>query len=355
MSQPEANLSTSRTSKRKLPWVWPLGGTVVLALGLFVAFRKTPPTPQNAANVSNPVTNVAGAVSLADFAAPETHRWRSVPRGIQVCDGVTFIGDGAVRTAGLNAARDGNHYPGAVLGVPVHRRGSRIHLLQAPENTLDMADGAAYGRMVTHYANGESRTFELLFGIHGDDWLQGNRKQNDPVADPNTKLAWLQRRTGDGNIIRLYHTTFENPLPEVTIDTLDLVSPLSEANLLLFGLTIDDDSRPLKPSYGPGESIDDNPSDSITFTLHDTSGQPPNGATLQWTVQGPRIRIDFPPFPADAQAQIAIEVPRRSIGKIHYQAFARDGSSNSGDLTPDGTGSFPLRPVLQLRPTPLSK
>jgi hypothetical protein len=345
MRQPETILSTS---KRRTIWVWLSCAVFVLALGLFVVFKGTSPTAQPGISAAPSVTNIAGAVPLAAFAAPETHRWRSVPRGTQVCDGITFVCDGAVRTAGLNAARDGNRCPGAVLGVPVHRRGSRIHLLQAAENTLDMTEGAAYGRVALHYANGESKRFELLFGVHGDDWLQGNRNQNDPVADPNTKLAWLQRRTGDGTIIRLYHTTLENALPGVTVQAIDFISPLSEANLLLFGLTIDEDSRPLNPSYGSGESIDDSPNDSITFTLHDNSDQPATGATLKWTAQGPRVQVDFPPFPADAQGQITIEVPRKSIRQIHYQASARDGSIISGDLNPGGTGTFPLKPVLKL-------
>src|SRR5207247_10730044 len=119
--------------------------------------------------------------------------------------------------------------------------------------------------------------------------------------------------------LRLYQTTFENPLPEVPIATVDFISPLTQANLLLFGLTIDNDARPLAISYGPGEVPVDAPVfDTITFTLQNAAGQPAPGAALAWTAQGPRIPIDFPPFAADERGEETIEVPRRSIRRIQY-------------------------------------
>ena len=263
-------------------------------------------------------------------------------------DGVTFICDGAIRTAGLKAARDGNRFPGAVLGVPVNRSGSRIHLLQAAENSLDTIDGTCYGRMVAHYANGESWKFDLLFGIHGDDWEQGKRAASEPVADPNSKVAWVQRRTGDNMFLRLYNTTVENPVPGITITSVDFISPLSEPNLLLFGLTIDDDSRPLSPSYGPGESIREVAIESITFTLQDAASRPASGATLAWTAVGPRVRIDFPSFPADALGHVRIDVPRHAIRQIRYKASAPDGSNAAGEFKAAPNGAFPSAPVIKL-------
>src|SRR5207248_518266 len=118
------------------------------------------------------VPNPAGAVGLTAFADRETQRWQSAPRGTQICDGVTFVCNGAVRTAGIRALRDGKRYAGAVLGIPVDRGGTRIHLLQSAENTEEMIEGVPYSRVVVHYADGEWRRFELLLGVNGEDWLQ---------------------------------------------------------------------------------------------------------------------------------------------------------------------------------------
>ncbi len=268
----------------------------------------------------------------------------------EVCDGVTFICNGAIRTAGLQSARDELRYPGAVLGVPVRGRGSRLHLLHAAENTSDMLDGEPYGRLVLHYANGETRKLEILFGIHGDDWLQDSASRNEPVADPNSKLAWVHRRTGDGTTIRLYHTIWENPLPGLDIAAIDVISPLAEANLLLFGFSINDKPLNLAPSYGPGETLGDASSKPITFTLQDAAGNSVPDAKLTWTAQAPRSQIDFPPFPADAQGEVTIDVPRISIQAIQYRASSPDGSSAAGVLKSDAAGSFPAKLVIKLAP-----
>jgi hypothetical protein len=238
-----------------------------------------------------------------------------------------------------------------VLGVPVNRRGSRIHLLQSAENTLNMVEGAAYARIVLHYANGETRKLELLFGVHGDDWLQSKAHPNEPVADPNSRIAWSQRRAGDGRTVRCYHTMLESPVPEVPIVTMDFISALSEANLLLFGLSVDEDSRLLTPSYEAGEKMVDAPViDPISLKLQNAAGQAVPGASLGWTALGPRIRIEFPAFPADAQGQITIEVPRGSIRQIEFKASAPDGSSVAGTLQPNTTGVFPPTVAVKLAP-----
>jgi len=332
-----------------------LGLTVAMALALFVACKEKSSPPPRLGSPANSITNTTGTVTLASFTSPDTHRWQSVPRGTQVCDSVTFICEGAVRTAGWNATRMGNRYPGAVLGVPVQRRGTRIHFLHAGENATDMNEGAPYARIVLHYASGTSKKMELLFGVHGDDWLQGKRQSADPVADPNSRLAWLHRRAGDGTILRLYHTMLANPLPEETIVSVDFISALTEANLLLFGLTIDDDARPLAPTYGTTESIDDHPSAAVMFVLQDASGQLPVGATLRWSAHTPSLGIDFPPFAADTQGEITLDVPRRLVRRIHFEATASNGATNSGDIFADATGSFPAKSVVKLIPSSRSQ
>src|ERR1051325_8567532 len=102
-----------------------IGLALLIGIGGLILIRSRP----RPAAAPTPVTNTAGAVSLGGFFLPETHRGRTAPRGTQVCDGIAFVCQGAIRTAGWNAARDGNRYAGAVLGVPVNRGGGRIHLL----------------------------------------------------------------------------------------------------------------------------------------------------------------------------------------------------------------------------------
>src|SRR5207247_6347875 len=116
MSQPGANHSAAASAARGhlRGWLWiiSMAFVVVICFFLAVTFHSHSRSPDPTAHQ---LTNTEGAVALSSFVDPETHRWRSVPGGTQVFDGVTFVCEGAVRIAGLNAARDGKHYPCAVL------------------------------------------------------------------------------------------------------------------------------------------------------------------------------------------------------------------------------------------------
>lgn len=334
---------------------WPVVIAVValiLALDVWLILwwlpSKKTSTPSTAAGTA---PSIAESVALTDFADQDTRGWGTVPRGTQVCDGVTFVCDGAIRTTGLRAARDGKIYPGAVLDVPVRSRGTRIHLLQSSENSSGAIEGAPYGRMVLHYANGETRRFDLLFAVHGRDWMTSPRNEQQPVLDENTKLGWSELHPRKGMTIRFYHTTFANPLPDVEITSADFISPLHSANLLLFGLTVDNDPRPLAAPWQPGETPDAiPPTDKITVTLQDAAGQPLPGAALAWTAIAVRGQVEFPPMRADAQGRVPLEFQRGALRQIRYTATTADGKTITGELQPDDTGNFSPSTAIKFSP-----
>ena len=291
----------------------------------------------------------ARAVPLQEHVFPETRRWlNDVPQGTQVCNGVTFLCQGAIRTAGLRAARDGKQYPGAVWDVPVQRRGSRIHLLQAAENSGGMADDAPYLRLRLHYANGEARHFDLLYSVHGREWFQNLKdpRVDDSLGDPNTLVGFEGPRKQGNLSLRLYHTTLENPLPRVEIVSADFISPIGVANPLVFGMAIDDDPRPLRPVPSAPESSS-NQLTCVTVKLRDSAGHPVKEGTLSWVVSttwrppGRTYRVEFPQTSADAQGQVLIDVPSHFVGQIWYHATAADGLAKEGTVLPDERGAFP--------------
>jgi hypothetical protein len=296
------------------------------------------------------VPNGGGPVALAEFADQATRAWQIVPHGTQVCNGVSFICDGAIRFSGLRAASDGKTYPGAVLDVPVRGHGSRIHLLQSSENSSGAIEGAPYGRVVLHYTNGETRRFDLLYAAHGRDWMHNPRNPDQPVLDENTTLGWSELHPRRGMMIRFYHATFANPLPDVEITRADFISPLHSANLLLFGLTVDNDPRPLAAPWQPGNPDLIPPTDTITVTLQDATGRPMHDATLEWTAIALRGQVDFPPMRADAQGRVLLEFQQGALRQIRYTARTAGGKASSGEFQPDATGHFELNAVVKLSP-----
>jgi hypothetical protein len=185
---------------------------------------------------------VERCVSLPANDATNPHVAPFAPTGLVVSDGVTFrCNGGVVRAKGLYALRQSPEAP-EVLAVPVNRRGSQLHLLQAAENCMAARPGDPYGRVRLHYANGEVRDLELIHQVHGRDWWVDPRKRgaNDPVPHPDTTTAW-EKMTPDGYTIRLYHTRFANPLPNETIVSADFLSGKGEPSLMVFGFTVDDE------------------------------------------------------------------------------------------------------------------
>ena len=277
------------------------------------------------------------SVTLADFADQDTRTWQVVPRGTQVCDGVTFVCDGAIRTAGMGSGRK---YPGAVLDVPVRSSGSRIHLLQASENSGGAITGAPYGRIILHYTNRETRRLDLLFAVHGRDWMTNPRSETKPVFDANTTLGWSELHPRKGMLIRFYHTTFVNPLPDVEITSADFVSPLHSANLMLFGLAVNNVSPPLAEPWQPGEALATiPPTDKVTVFLQDAAGRTLPDGTLAWTAVAARGQVYFPPMRADAQGRCLLEFQHGTVIQIRYTAAAA-GKTVLGEIQPDATGNF---------------
>ena len=358
-------MPTNPPKSRKLNWrVVALIASLALVLELGVGFllwrhyrsphKTNAPKPvavaqtnaPNPAAVANATNAASDPVLLASFAHPETQRWGSVPKGTQLVDNVTFICDGAIRTAGITSIKAGKGYPAAVLDVPMQRTGSRIHLLQAAENHSRMPDLAPYARLIVHFANGETHTFDLLFGVHGRDWMSSPMNVEQPVLDPNTKLAWTFEKPGRLTV-RFYHTAFENPLPKIQITSVDFISTLRIANLLLFGLTVDNDPTPLAAPYQPAE-----PPQQIqptAFELQDQGGQPLRDAKLSWVGSCFGRPIEFPPFPVDARGRVQFEIPPHTIESLHYTATSASSQTATGDLTPDDTGLFPALTTLQLK------
>jgi len=264
-----------------------------------------------------------------------------VPHGTQVLNQVTFFVDGGLRVAGLTARK----HPGALLGIPIRQRGTRIHLLQAAENVGDRESkvpGTIYGRLRFHFGNGQSRDTYLRYGVHGFDWWQVAKQLSNTVSDPNTKDAWVEAKPDGKVFIRLHQTSLANPFPDEEITSFDAISPLARGNLLLFGVSVDSAGGRLAPPVEENWPVDWS---HFTFSLKDAQGKPMSGATVQWDVSVTNGTVSFPPFPCDASGQTSIAFATRAIRRIRYTATDVHGIITTGTARPPDAGWSPTQEV----------
>jgi len=169
---------------------------------------------------------------------------REVPTGIQTFDGVQFDVRGMVQLLGQVIKSDGIPYPDWVNGIEINRKLDRLHVLHATQ--WSASEGETIGRCVLHYADGSTEEFPIVYGETLADWWV------DPNQLPELEsgvLAW----SGSNPFVRsqhvldsvgvrtvsLFKSSWENPKPDVEVETLDFVSDVTNAAPFLVAVTVD--------------------------------------------------------------------------------------------------------------------
>jgi hypothetical protein len=119
----------------------------------------------------------------------------------------------------------------------VGRKGKAIHFLQASAFVGGIA-GTKIGDYVIHYKNGEIRIADLVYGENMLDWWVNPAERHVPKAEE----VWYGANTATrsrGMRTRLIKFTWENPLPDVEITTIDFASTLTNAAPMLVAITVE--------------------------------------------------------------------------------------------------------------------
>lgn len=174
------------------------------------------------------------------------HDLRDVPQGVQVFGGVAFDVRGLVQLAASKSLEvTGVVFPEVVKGIRVNRTGGRIHFLQACFWHAD--EGAKLGEYVIHYADGQTKAAPILYGRNTMDWWVG--PEGGKLA--KAEVVWRGSNPATrsmGLTTHLIKYTWENPLPEVEMSTIDFVSDLIEAGPFLVAITVDPNESAQKQS-----------------------------------------------------------------------------------------------------------
>jgi len=176
-----------------------------------------------------------------------------LPIGLLKLDGIEFDVRGAIqvrRSEPLGEAAElaVSDDPVRVDGIPVQQEARRLHLLLGSTG-VEMPiigirrelEGQAIGNLVLHYADGETRSLDLVYGRDVRDWWYAPAKIEAEPTD-RAKVVW----TGTNPVaslysrrLRLYLNTRENPRPGVKITTFDFVSTMTTSAPFLIAVTVE--------------------------------------------------------------------------------------------------------------------
>jgi 5-hydroxyisourate hydrolase-like protein (transthyretin family) len=225
----------------------------------------------------------ATPLPLASFYNPIASRsWDVIPKGRQQLDGVTFQIDGHIELASSGTVSGRGAFPLEVAGIPVDKKFSRLHLLHCAEYS---DKGKPLEDLVLHFANGERRVATLMYGVHATDWYDYAGDRYGLVQDPHSKIAWRgpsQDAAQYGKIVRLYHTTLVNPMPNQLVTRLDIISRLCGANPKIFAISTEEDAS------AKSEDSIFQPEEASQF---DTIAVRTIDAETQQPISGARVRL----------------------------------------------------------------
>ena len=152
-----------------------------------------------------------------------------VPRGCQELDGVEFDLRGLVRLANSFSPDQPQPFPQKVEGIPVRQLCRRLHFLHAAD-TIE-ADGAQIGSYVAHCADGKREEIPIIYGRDVVAW-----NLDPPRTNSLPHLAWKDHNRRYVPV-QLFMSTWDNPRPEVMIETIDFVSNNAKAAPFLVAIT----------------------------------------------------------------------------------------------------------------------
>jgi hypothetical protein len=168
---------------------------------------------------------------------------RELPTGLQILAGTPFDVRGVIAVNQDSESQMSWHIdlPPIVEGIRVGQKCKQLHFLHAAYNVPPFANLQEIGHYRVHLVNGEQHVIPLVIGRDLLDW-------HTPVPpDSPLVIAWEgenpksrgQKLAGRGKKIHLFKSTWENPSPEVQVQTIDLVSRQWAAAPFLVAITVE--------------------------------------------------------------------------------------------------------------------
>lgn len=153
----------------------------------------------------------------------EGNKLDRLDQGEQLFGGVMFKIEPAFLCLGAKEGTS-SHLPERIDGIPVNKKCERLHFLHAT-GWKAPKDGTPIGHYEIHYADGTTEMQKIVYGVDVRDWWDSD----GTAACGDGRMVWIGtnmaiQQQGNGvTQIRLFLSTWDNPRPEVAIESIDFV------------------------------------------------------------------------------------------------------------------------------------
>jgi hypothetical protein len=157
-----------------------------------------------------------------------------MPAGRVTQERIEFDVRGAIQLRSGHAAWDLDT-PETVRGIVVRQKCRWLYFLHVGRAAVSPQDGVPVGLYRMQYADGQEVSMPIVYGKH----LRSMSPWYDPKdpLDQGTKVGWEGTTPQSKQTIRLFLTAWENPRPDVAIESLDFVTSSNRVIPFLFAIT----------------------------------------------------------------------------------------------------------------------
>lgn len=159
------------------------------------------------------------------------------PTGIMSPSGIRFLTEGVIQLACKDSQTWSNHFPDKVEGIEIGLKVREIHILHGTGFWAE--EGKPIAALILHYENGSERRIPIVYGRHVRDWWQS---KGDPRPDSGSEIIWFGKNPAaqlNRARLRIYKSSFQNPLPDVTVQSIDYVSTLTLSAPFMLAMSIE--------------------------------------------------------------------------------------------------------------------
>jgi hypothetical protein len=159
-----------------------------------------------------------------------------IPSGINNFNGVSFDARGVIQLASkVSFEKSHIHYPEKIIGIPVNCKAGKLCFLHS--SAWESVKGTEVVDIVIHYADKQSRIIKIKSREEVEDWWFHTENS---IFPENAELAWegSNNRVKElGFVLKLYRYSWINPLPDVEIISIDMISLMNDTGYMLYGIT----------------------------------------------------------------------------------------------------------------------